>query len=71
MDKPTLGRIVIYTTPEQERIEPRDIPAIVNAVLEDGPEEIGLFVLDPIGGPHQASAVAGADPGTWHWPERV
>lgn len=80
MNKPTVGRIVMYNTTEQDRAkmkalsclgkgcnEQKQLPAIIVAVW--GPECVNLKVmLDGHGDLWKTSAGMGDHEGGWSWP---
>jgi hypothetical protein len=83
MDKPSVGRIVHYVshgTPPgkdgSQAFTSECRAAIVTEVPEgiEGPQTIGLCVLNPSGQFFNRGVLQDEDGhagGTWHWPERV
>jgi hypothetical protein len=83
MDKPSVGRIVHYVshgTPPgkdgSQAFTSERRAAIVTEVPEgiEGPQTIGLCVLNPSGQFFNRGVLQDEDGhagGTWHWPERV
>lgn len=74
--KPSVGRIVHYVsygTPGGEYTS-ECRAAIVTEVHGDSEDEVGLFVVNPMGGFFNRNILrddTGEAGGTWHWPERV
>lgn len=77
---PTIGRVVIYNTTEEDQQKMRDmencnpqekLPAIIVAVWGDTEESlINLNVLlDGEGSIWKTSIAKGDEPGLWNWPE--
>lgn len=74
--EPTIGRIVVYTTTDQDQRminehphnTPREqSPAIIVAVLDE--ETVNLKVLiDGCGELYRKEVVQGNEPGQWNWP---
>lgn len=65
MNRPSVGRIVHYKTPNGIA------PAIVTLVHGTG-DEVALQVFDAFGGTYsQMKVAAGEDMGQWSWPPKV
>ena len=71
MDKPTMGRIVIYNHPGSAdgKYPPQQSPAIIQNVAADG--SVRLFVFGPKGQHMDEGLTQGDGPTQWNWPARV
>jgi hypothetical protein len=78
--KPSIGRIVIYTTVEHPGVPSVDVPAIVTATQKENSsleheQAIDLTAFTPIGPGTKKNVMPGPDDepksGCWRWPERV
>lgn len=71
MDKPSIGRIVIYNHPGSSdgKYPPQKSPAIIQNVAEDG--TVRLFVFGPKGQHMDEGLTQGDGPCQWNWPNRV
>lgn len=74
MDKPTLGRIVIYKYGEHEKCQhtngSAECPAVIVRVWSD--TTVNLKLIED--GPHdnwKTSATKGEAGGQWNWPNRL
>lgn len=71
MQKPSIGRIVIYHHPGSAdgKYSPQDSPAIIQNVAKDG--SVRLYVFGPKGIHSDDGLLEGTGPSQWSWPERV
>ena len=74
--KPSIGRIVIYNHPGSAdgKFPPKQSPAIVQKVNDDGSIEVVVFsVYGGLFFNHNVteSDIADPKPSTWSWPARV
>jgi hypothetical protein len=75
VDKPSIGRVVHYVISKEVHL-----PATITSVKNSEEEIVNLFLMNDPEIPRRYDLEKGvvncrhdeeANPGTWHWPERV